>query len=60
MLYAGIVHDAVFPSRLCQDPYGLSMGSTGVKEHCLSFAQFLSSRINPELMMECKLIAHPT
>ena len=30
------------------------------KEYCLSFAQILISRVNPELMMERKLIAHPT
>ena len=29
------------------------------KEYCLSVAQNLPG-INPELMMECKLIAHPT
>ena len=30
------------------------------EEYCLSFlAQILSSSINPEFVMECKLIAHP-
>ena len=30
------------------------------KEYCLSVAQNLTSKYNPDLMMECKLIAHPT
>ena len=29
------------------------------EEYRLSFAQILTSGINPEFMMECKLIAHP-
>ena len=30
------------------------------KEYCLSVAQFLSSKYRSLLMIECKLIAHPT
>ena len=60
MLYAGIVHDAVLPSRLCQDPYGLSIGSTSRKNTVCLLLKFCPPGINPELMMECKLITHPT
>ena len=59
MLYACIVQDGA-PSRSCQDPYDLCPLDPQAEKYCLSFAQNLSSSINPELMMECKLIAHPT
>ena len=60
MLYACIVQDAVLPSRSCQDPYGsLFIGPTDVKNTVCLLLKFCPPGINPELMMECNLIAHP-
>ena len=61
MMYACTVQDAVLSSRLSQDLCVLFIHRIHrQKECCLSVAQILSSWCNPELMMECKLIAHPT
>ena len=61
MLCACIVHDAVLPSRSCQDPcVRCPVGSTGRKNTLCLLLKICPPGINPELMMECKLTAHPT
>ena len=61
ILCACIVQDAVLPSRSYQDPCVLySIGFTSRKNTVCLLLNFCPPGINPELMMECKLIAHPT
>ena len=61
MLYACIVHDTVHSNRSYQDlKRFLSMRSTGRKNAVSLLFKFWPPGINPELMMECTLIAHLT
>ena len=61
VLYACTVHDAVHSSRSYPGSLWFwCMGSTsGMSTVCL-LLKVLPTSINPELMMECELIAHPT
>ena len=47
---------SIFSGSLCS----LSIGSTGRKNTVCRLLKFWPPGTNPELMMECKLIAHPT
>ena len=61
MLYACIVQDAVLSKSIVSGSLcSLSIGSTGRKNLVCLLVKFCPPSINPELMMECKLIAHPT
>ena len=60
MLYACIVHDALHSSRSYQDPYGFCPWNPQAENTVCLLLKFCSPGINPELMMECELIAHPT
>ena len=53
MLYACIAHDAVHSSRSYQDPCVFCPKDP--ETVCL-FLKFCPPGVNPELMMECKLI----
>ena len=56
----GTVQDAVLSDRLYQDLCILcSIGSTVVNNTVCILLKFWPPGINPEFMMECKLIAHP-
>ena len=60
MFCACIVQDAVLPNRSCQDPYVLFPWDPLAERILSVLLNICPSGINPELMMECKLIAHPT
>ena len=51
---AGTMQDAVLPGQFCSDP-----GCTKQKNTVCLLLNFCPPGINPELMMECKLIAQP-